>query len=82
MVKEAFDEKTVLGWGQLRGRLSVKWREAMEQYFQEAGANRREAVPVSEKWMVNTIKAIWELSCNLWIRQNEFVHRKRPNGRS
>jgi hypothetical protein len=48
----------------------------MEQYYLEAGANRQDAVPMSEKRMVNTIKAIWELTCNLWIRRNEFIHGK------
>jgi hypothetical protein len=31
---------------------------------------------MSEKWMVNMIKAMWDLSCGLWINQNEFVHGK------
>jgi hypothetical protein len=35
-----------------------------------------QSLPMSEKWMVNTIKAIRELSCNLWIRRNEIVHGK------
>jgi arginine utilization protein RocB len=26
--------------------------------------------------MVNTIKALWEHSCSLWISRNEFVHGK------
>jgi hypothetical protein len=59
MVKEAFDEQTALGWGQaLRGHLSMKWRTAMVLYYQEAGENQQEAVPLGEKWMVNTVKAL------------------------
>jgi hypothetical protein len=26
--------------------------------------------------MVNTIKALWEHSCTLWIHRNEFIHGK------
>jgi hypothetical protein len=67
MVQEAFEEQTELGWGQaLRGRLSMKWRTAMVMYYQEVDEHRREAVPMGEKWMVNTIKALWEHSCSLW----------------
>jgi hypothetical protein len=31
---------------------------------------------MSEKWMVDTIKAPWEHSCTLWILRNEFIHGK------
>jgi hypothetical protein len=77
MVQEAFEEQTELGWGQaLRGRLSMKWSTAMVMYYQEVDEHRREAVPMGEKWMVNTIKALWEHSCSLWTSRNEFVHGK------
>jgi hypothetical protein len=46
----------------------------MVLYYQVASENRQEVVPMSEKWMVNTIKALWEHSCTLWICWNEFVH--------
>jgi hypothetical protein len=48
----------------------------MVMYYQEVDEHRREAVQMGEKWMVNTIKALWEHSCSLWNSRNEFVHGK------
>jgi hypothetical protein len=48
----------------------------MVMYYQEVDEHRREAVPMGEKWTVNTIKALWEHSCSLWNSQNKFVHGK------
>jgi hypothetical protein len=31
---------------------------------------------MGEKWMVNTIKVLWEHSCSLWMSRNKFVHGK------
>jgi hypothetical protein len=77
MVQEAFDKQIEIGWGQaLRGRLSMKWRTAMVRYYQEVDEHCREAFQMGEKWMVNTIKALWEHSCSLWTSRNEFVHGK------
>jgi hypothetical protein len=69
MVQEAFEEQTELGWGQaLRGLLSMKWRTAMVMYYQEVDEHRREAVPMGEKWMVNTV-----CSHNVKLRRNYVV---------
>jgi hypothetical protein len=77
MVQEAVDEQIEIGWGQaLRDRLSMKWQTAMVRYYQEVDEHRREAVQRGEKWMVNTIKALWEHSCSLWTSRIEFVHGK------
>jgi hypothetical protein len=54
----------------------MKWQTAMVMYYQEVDEHRREAVQMGEKWMVNTIKALWEHSCSLWMSRNEFVHGK------
>jgi hypothetical protein len=48
----------------------------MVMYYHEVDKHHREAVPMGEKWMVNTIKALWEHSCSLWMSRNEFVHGK------
>jgi hypothetical protein len=54
----------------------MKWHTAMVMYYQEVDEQHREAVLMGEKWMVNTIKALWEHSCSLWTSWNEFVHGK------
>jgi hypothetical protein len=54
----------------------VKRRTAMVMYYQEVDEYHREAVQMGEKWMVNTIKVLWEHSCSLWMSRNEFIHGK------
>jgi hypothetical protein len=72
LVQEAFEEQTELGWGQaLCGHLSMKWCTAMVLYYQEVDEHHGEAVPMGEKWMVNTIKVLWEHSCSLWMSRKD-----------
>lgn len=75
LFSEAWDEQEKIGWAQvLKGRLSIKWRHAQQEFYKNNPATHGNDRYNGELWMVRTIHSFLNFSLGLWKDRCEVLH--------
>ena len=75
LIYKAWQEQKSLGWSQIfRGRLSAKWGQAQNLYYQDNPATQGATYYSTQLWAKQVIGQLIETSLDLWVARNKVLH--------
>ena len=79
IISKAWQEQQCIVWIQLfRGRLSSKWAQAQEIYYQDNPDTREAKHFCGKLWSEQIIGKLVEISLGLWVARNKELHGTTP----